>query len=297
MRMPAPLMAVALLVLAPATRSSGEGSSERVIQLSARYVDCLRPATIDLLLMSPAPQWGIAGDLARTATDHIYSIQLCRSYAEDTPLYCRQLGGLKGFGDKKMVADWGRDCVSDADFFRLHLEMNSPDRNTAEPRCRRWCQREAGQAGKKIDCGDFCKQYQPGHPEETCKSWSERTSNDSASAREEFDGCMALVNPSPTSCKSINDPYQQNLCRERYAVLEALRRKDSKACPKNPRYSGFCAAMTAPPGKSQKDVCAAAVRAFTVPFCNERREAGGLTDETKLPGDSDDDSPKPQEGW
>lgn len=300
MRLIASGAAAALLLLAAARPAAAQDEEKRTVSgLPSRYADCLRGETVDVLLTSPATQWGLSEELAQNAHERLYGIQLCRSFTQDAPQPCRRLGEVKGFGDKKMTAQLGRDCASDADLFLLHAALHAENRPSVETRCLRWCEREAGKGAKQMDCAAFCKQVlplMPGHAEQACRAWVEKTAafnrDDPDYAREETAGCLMRLDPTPATCTDVFGPYEKRACRDRAAVLDALRQKDAKRCPKGPRYAGLCAALTGPPPKPADDPCAAAVKAFTKPFCDARRESGGLQDNTKLPGDAES-----EEGW
>lgn len=279
----------------PAPAQDDEDGKRALPGLSSRYVDCLQPRTIDMLLGTPATQWGISEGLALTAHDRLYGIQLCRGYAEDTDHYCRQLAKSPGSEDwRKMTKELGRDCATDMEFFRAHAALRSADRSSVGSRCRRWCELEAGKSREKVDCAGFCEQIIPLMPDkgaEACKLWVDRLTRQKAASpeelREELPECRMMLSPSPSTCVETYGAAVKRACLDRHAVLEALRLKDPKRCPKSLRYGAVCAALTTPEGKPPDAACAAAARSFTQLLCDEHRASGGLRDETKLPGDSE----------
>lgn len=296
--------AAALLLLASAplpapAQEDEEGSKRSAPGMPSRYVDCLEVRTLDVLMAAPATQWGLSEQLARTAHDHLYGIQLCRGYAEDTDHYCRQLAHMPGPDAwKKMAKELGRDCATDVEFFRGHAALRAEGRPGVDSLCQRWCKLEAGKTHEKFDCAGFCTQVVPLMPDkgaQACKLWVEREKKQGASSedlREALPECLMMLAPSPANCTDVFGPAAKRSCLDRHAVLEALRLKDPKRCPKSLRYGAVCAAQATPEGKPPIAACSAAALSFTRLMCDERRESGGLQDETKLPGDSE-----PRAGW
>lgn len=294
------LTAALLLASAPrpAPAQEGEDGKQTVPGLPSRYADCLQPKTLDVLLAAPATQWGLSEELGKTAYDRLYGIQLCRGYGEDTNLYCRQLADVPGTSERtKVTQELGRDCATDVEFFRAHAAIFAKDRASADLRCSRWCGLESSRVPGRLDCDAFCKQVIPLMPdrtEEACALWAERTTR---LTKESIYGqyvrplCLMLLAPSPDHCTDKMGPNFQRRCRERYAVLEAMRAKDAKRCPKALRYGAVCAALAAP-DKPPAQAYLAAVRSFTEPFCAHHRQTGGLRDTTPLPGD-----PGAEEEW
>lgn len=273
----------------------GETPKKGAPGLPSRYIDCIQPLTLDILLSAQPNQWGFSGELAKTAPDRFYGIQLCRSYVEETRHYCRQLASVPARGkEKQMFEKMGYDCALDSSILLTHSALLSEGRTPFEPRCVDWCGLEQASSAKKIDCAAFCaeaKPLMPGRATDVCKAYVERTASfnasDSEYAHEASIACRMRLDPSPASCTDQLGPMAQKWCREHQAVREAMRLKNPKLCPKSIRFAAVCAAMTAPEGKPKGEPCLAATRAFTVPFCNELKESGGLQDTMKLPGDPD----------
>lgn len=296
-----PIAAAAALLLtlsaprpAAAQEEEEEGTAHTAPGLSSRYVDCLQARTVDTLLASPVTQWGLSEELGKVAYDRIYGIQVCRGFVEDTSHYCRQLAKVPGRQDRTVVTkELGRDCATDVEFFRAHAALRAEGRPGVDMLCQRWCKLEVGKTHEKFDCAGFCAQVVPLMPDkgaQACKLWVERLKKQGASSEDVHDSlpeCLMMLAPSPANCPDVFGPAAKRSCLDRHAVLEALRLKDPKRCPKSLRHGAVCAAFLAAPGKDQEAACLTAARAFTEPFCAERRQAGGLQDETKLPGDSE----------
>lgn len=294
--------AAALLLLASASRPSlaqeeegEEGSKKTAPGIPSRYQDCVQPLTLDILMSVKPSQWGFSGDLAKTASDRMYGIQLCRSYVEENRHYCRQLANIPGGKEKSMFDKLGYQCATDAALFQTHTAIRSGGAIPFEPRCIDWCELVQVGAAKKMPCADFCRDVKPLLPQrigEACKVFVDRTApfnkEDPDYAREVAIECKMRLDPSPANCAPDQlGPMAQKSCREHHAVLEAARLNDPKLCPKSHRMGPVCAAMTTPVGKPQAAACLAATKAFTVPFCDELKASGGLQDNTKLPSDPD----------
>lgn len=318
-----PALAAALLLASaprPAPAQEGEDDKKTAPGLPSRYVDCLQPKTLDVLLAAPVTQWGLSEELGQTAYDHLYGIQLCRGYGENTIQYCRQLADVPGTPEHtKVTQELGRDCASDVEFLQTYSAILARDRASAELRCASWCGLESSRAPGRLDCGEFCKEVLrlvPGPAEEAalmapgraekilsmigdraedaCELWAERTARLTKNPVYRLGVrpmCLMMLAPSPSTCTDKLGPDLQKRCRERHAVLEALRTKDAKRCPKALRYGAVCAALAAP-DKPSAASCSAAVTAFTKRFCDHRKAAGGLRDLTQLPGD-----PGAEEEW
>lgn len=293
----AALLLVASATLPPrAQEDEAEGGSKKSAPgLPSRYIDCIQPLTIDILLSASPSQWGFGGDMAKTAMDRIYGIQLCRSYVEETRHYCGQLANVPARGrERKMFDGMGHDCALDSALLQTHTSLRSEGKVPLEPRCVEWCDLLQVSSAKKMDCATFCRDAGPMLPErvvDACKLYTERTAafnkSDPDYTTESLLECRVKLSPSPAICGNLPDPMYKKFCTELHSILEAARKKNPKLCPKSLRYAAVCAAMTAPEGKSGAEMCLAATRALTVPFCNELKASGGLQDTTKLPGDPD----------
>ena len=179
-------------------------------------------------------------------------------------------------------------------FRSTHVALRASDPAAVITHCQRWCELEAGKARDKVDCDGFCRQVIPLMPDkgaEACKVWVDRVTRQGgmspADAKDALPECLMMLAPSPKTCIESYGPSQVRACRDRHAVLEALRLKDPKLCPKSLLHGPVCAALTSATDKEREGACLKAARSFTEPFCKERRQAGGLQDETKLPGDSE----------
>lgn len=302
MRTAVAITAAALLMLAspllPALaqeEEEGETPKKGAPGLPSRYVDCIQPLTLDILLSAKPNQWGFSGELAKTAPDRFYGIQLCRAYVEETRHYCRQLASVPARGkEKQMFENMGYDCALDSSILLAHAALRSEGRVPFEPRCVDWCDLEQASSAKKMDCAAFCaatKPLMPARVADVCKAYVDRTASLNASdpdyAREAAVACRMRLDPSPASCTDQLGPMAQKWCRDHQAVREAARLKDPKLCPKNIRFAAVCAAMTTPEGKPPAAACSTAIKAFTVPFCDELKASGGLQDNTKLATERD----------
>lgn len=289
----------ALLLLASAARPTlaqeegEEGGKKTVPGLPSRYRDCIQPLTLDILMSARPSQWGFSGDLAKTASDRMYGIQLCRSYVEETRQYCRQLANIPGGKDKAMFARSGHECALDAALLLTHAAVRSEGMLPLEPRCVEWCDLLQAPSAKKMDCPAFCRDAKPLLPEraaDVCKLYAERTApfnkDDPDYAADTAVECRMKLSPSPSVCGDQLGPMAKKVCNELHAVLEAVRLKDPKLCPKGPRMNPVCKAMTTPEGKPKGEACLAATRAFTVPYCDELKASGGLQDNTELPSET-----------
>lgn len=285
------LTATAALPVFSQEEEEGEGG-KKLPGIPSRYVDCIQPLTLDILLSAPMSRWGFSGELAKTAMDRIYGIQLCRSFVEETRDYCRQLTNIPGKSEKKMFEKMGYQCATDSALFQTHVAVQSEGLIPTEPRCVEWCELIQVPFPKKTPCPDFCRDAKPLVQErmaDICQMFTDRIapSNRLAAgyARAATAECRMRLNPSPENCTDQLGPMAQKSCREHHAVLEAMRKKDPKLCPKSLRMGPVCAAMTTPEGKPKAAACLAATKAFTVPYCDELKASGGLQDNTKLPSD------------
>lgn len=297
--------AAALLLLAsaaPARAQEDEGEAgdkKGPPGIPSRYIDCIQPLTLDILMSVRPSQWGFSGELAKTAMDRIYGIQLCRAYVEETRHYCRQIASIPGSKEKAMFDRMGYDCALDSALLQTHTALRSEGKVPLEPRCVEWCDLLQAPSSKKMDCAAFCRDAGPMLPErvvDVCKLYTERTAafnkSDPDYAAESLLECRVKLSPSPAACGNLPDPMYKKFCTELHAILEAVRLKDPKLCPKSLRLGPACAAMTTPEGKPKAAACLAATKAFTVPYCDELKASGGLQDNTKLPSD-----PDPKAAW
>lgn len=296
--------AAVLLLLASAapTRAQEEegeeGNKKAAPGIPSRYIDCIQPLTLDILMSVRPSQWGFSGELAKTATDRMFGIQLCRAYVEGSRQYCRQLASVPGGKDKAMFEKSGYQCALDSALLATHAALRGDDRPTFEPRCVEWCDLLQMSSAKKMDCAAFCRDAKPLMPErvsDVCKMYTERTApfnkDDPDYAADTAIECRMKLSPSPSVCGDQLGPMGKKSCTELHSILEAVRLKDPRLCPKSHRMGPVCAAMTTPEGKPKAATCLAATKAFTVPFCDELKASGGLQDNTKLPGESDSKVP------
>lgn len=293
------ILAVLLLMSAAAPSSAqeedGEEAGKKTLPgIGSRYIDCIQPQTLDVLLTTPLSRWGSSGEFAKTAMDRLYGIQLCRSYVEETRDYCRQLTTVPGKNERQMFDKMGYQCATDSALFRAHAAARSEGRIPTEPRCIDWCELVQVPFPKKTPCEDFCRDAQPFVKErlgDICQMFIDRIAprNKGAAgyARAATAECRMRLDPSPANCTDQLGPMAQKSCQEHHAVLEAMRLKDPKLCPKSLRMGAVCAAITTPEGKPKGAACRAATRAFTKPYCDELKASGGLQDNTKLPTDPD----------
>lgn len=279
-----------------AQEDEGEKGNKKTFSgIPSRYIDCIQPLTIDILLSASPSQWGFGGDMFEATMDRLYGIQLCRAYVEETRQHCRQLANVPARGrEKKMFEEMGYHCALDSALLQTQVAARSEGRIPFEPRCQELCELNQVRSAKKFDCADFCKVVKPLLPArvpDACKAYVERAAPlhkaDPEYAEDAVVECRMRLDPSPATCTDPWGPLAKKSCLDHYAILEAARKKDPKLCPKSLRYAAVCAAVTAPEGKSGAEMCLAAARAFTVPYCDALKASGGLQDTTKLPGDPD----------